>query len=65
MAELPRGVRGHTYTVMITIFFLGGGEAGHFGGELLPLKYPRYNSVSQKPFFVPYFAQFSTKDKSN
>ena len=27
MAELPRGVRGHTYTVMITIFFLGGGEA--------------------------------------
>ena len=26
----------------ILIFFLGGGEAGHFGGgELLPLKYPR------------------------
>ena len=29
MAELPSGVRGHTYTVKITIF-LGGGEAGHF-----------------------------------
>ena len=29
MAELPTRVRGHTYTLMITIV---GGEAGHFGG---------------------------------
>ena len=36
MEELPRGVRGHAYTVMITIFFLGGGGTGHFGGEASP-----------------------------
>ena len=35
MEELPRGVRGHAYTVMITIFFWGGGT-GHFGGEASP-----------------------------
>ena len=37
MAELPGGIRGHAHTAIITIFFfvclLGGGEAGHFGGE--------------------------------
>ena len=39
MEELPRGVRGHAYTVMITkFFFFGGGGlgAGHFGGEASP-----------------------------
>ena len=47
MAELPRGVRGHIYTVMITTYFSffsgGGGGSGAFfsGGKLLPLRYPR------------------------
>ena len=31
MAELPRAVRGHTCTVMITIFF--GGKLGILGGS--------------------------------
>ena len=31
MAELPRGVRGHAYTVMITIFW-GGSWAFFWGG---------------------------------
>ena len=42
MAELPRAVRGHTCTDNVQYFFWGGGgEAGHFGGKLLPLQYPR------------------------
>ena len=35
----------YLYSVMITIYFFGGGEARHFlGGKLLPLKYPRKNT---------------------
>ena len=46
VAELPRGVRGHTYTVIMITIFVGlvGGKLGIFfwaGGELLALKYPR------------------------
>ena len=32
----------YLYTVMITIY-LGGGELGMLGEELLPLKYPKLN----------------------
>ena len=35
----------YLYSVMITIYFFGGGEARHFlGRKRLPLKYPRKNT---------------------
>ena len=50
MAELPRGVQGHTYTGMITIFF--GAKLGILGGNLLPFKYPRQNPAQGRSHSV-------------
>ena len=60
----------YLYTALITFFFSGGGggvgEAGCFGGKLLPLKYPRYNSGNVlflssevEPEFLAEFLGFS------
>ena len=66
MAELPRGVRGHTYTVMITIFFLGGGSWAFWGGASTS-KYPRCNSIymlSKNRFSFPISPNFLLKIKA-